>query len=306
MAKREKKVIITYSCHTLGGFKMKRITAAVSVLVMCLSLLCACGKTSEELGEWSLPEVASKPTAAPTAAPSYGAGSGEKYVWNEAVYFNMSDPGVYQEAVTKRLKHDSAMALFPYNFLPDVMLRESYNGYDRLRIMKEPHDTILAADTLGLAENAYIEIQYVPDSYDEKYSLTVRAELCGYESSRAIYEQLLYPHVAYADGAKPVESSYYLSRFVLAKYGTQRIAQIFKLIPKTYFSDVAAAMAESAESGEEYTPQRQLLLTISCGEKMSDENFIAAVVALLTYSDGSEIPVDSSNRLPVFGEKGAA
>lgn len=286
---------------------MKRVTAIASVLIICLGLLCACGgKTSEELGEWSLPTVDSKPTVQPTALPSFGSGSPEEYVWNEAVYFSMSNPGVYQEAVTKRLKHDNAMALFPYTFLPDVMLRESYNGYDRLRIMKEPHDAILAADTLELADNAYIEIHYVPDSYDDDYSLTVCAELCSYESSRALYEQLLYPHISYADGSKPVESSYYLNRFVLAKYGEKRIAQIFRLIPKSYFSDVPAAMADAAENGEEYIPQRQLLLTITCGDKMTDDNFLAAVVALLTYSDGSEIPVAAESPLPVFGQKGAA
>ena len=53
-------------------------------------------------------------------------------------------------------------------------------------------------------------------------------------------------------------------------------------------------------------PARQILLTVTCGLNMSDEEFIAAVCSLLRFSDGSEIVTPEPSRLPVFGEKGAA
>ena len=92
---------------------------------------------------------------------------------------------------------------------------------------------------------------------------------------------------------------------MLAKYGEQRIAQVMKLTPTSYFTDTQAAMLEAEQNGESYVPQRQILLTITCGIDMSDEAFISAVCTLLQFSDGSEKPVVDDG-LPKPGEKGAA
>ena len=84
------------------------------------------------------------------------------------------------------------------------------------------------------------------------------------------------------------------------------MAQILKLPSSSYFTDAEKAAADATENGEEYVPARQILLTITCGENMSDEEFIAAVCTLLKFSDGSEITAPEESRLPVPGEKGAA
>ena len=77
------------------------------LLVLCL-LLCACSK---ELEPWEMPQVDAAPTAAPTAAPSFNAGSGpEKYVWNEALSFNIASPGVAGERVQQELSHSKGKA----------------------------------------------------------------------------------------------------------------------------------------------------------------------------------------------------
>ena len=85
-----------------------------------------------------------------------------------------------------------------------------------------------------------------------------------------------------------------------------RLAQVLKLPSSSYFTDAEKAAADAAENGEEYVPARQILLTITCGENMSDEEFIAAVCTLLKFSDGSEITAPEESHLPVPGEKGAA
>ena len=97
-------------------------------------------------------------------------------------------------------------------------------------------------------------------------------------------------------------STYYLKDFVLAKVGEQRVAQILKLTPSSYFSDAR----RQSEEDPGYVPQRQILLTLTCGLNVSDEEFIAAACQLLRFSDGSEIVTPEPSRLPVFGEKGAA
>ena len=89
---------------------------------------------------------------------------------------------------------------------------------------------------------------------------------------------------------------------MLIRVGEQRAAQILKLTPSSYFSDSRAALTEN----EDYVPARQILLTVTCGLNMSDEEFIAAVCTLLRFSDGSEIVTPEPSRLPAFGEKGAA
>ena len=104
------------------------------------------------------------------------------------------------------------------------------------------------------------------------------------------------------EGARLQLSTYYLRDFVLIRIGEQRAAQILKLTPSSYFTDSRAAMNADAA----FVPARQILLTVTCGVNMSDEEFIAAVCTLLRFSDGSEIVTPEPGRLPVFGEKGAA
>ena len=127
------------------------------------------------------------------------------------------------------------------------------------------------------------------------------AELCSMEAAQEIYNGL-YPHLMMPQGERLRLSTYYLKDFALAKIEEQRIAQILKLTPSSYFADARRMMAEDPD----FVPQRQILLTVTCGLNMSDEEFIAAVCYLLRYSDGSEIVTPEPSRLPVFGEKGAA
>ena len=283
---------------------MKAYKSLIALLLLCALLLSGCGK-KEELGQWEMPAVDSKPTVAPTAMPSYGGGSPEIYYWNEAQYFSMADPGVSEDAVQDKYGPNDTKALFPYNFLPSSIFSESYSSYDKLSFKKTNHEVMLSPADSSLAENSYVEFVYSPKSGKESESLFVYAELLSYEQAETIYNEKIYPHIAYADGARAVHSRYYLKDFVLAKYGEQRIAQIFKLNPSSYFSDVLAQRAAAEENGEVYVPQRQILLTISCGVDMSDEEFIAAVTTILSFSDGSEIPPVDDGR-PKPGEKGYA
>ncbi len=121
------------------------------------------------------------------------------------------------------------------------------------------------------------------------------------EAAREIYNGL-YPHLMMPQGTRLQLSTYYLKDFVLAKVGEQRVAQFMKLTPASYFSDARKAMA----GDESFVPQRQVFMTLTCGLKMSDEEFIAAACYLLRYSDGSEIVTPEPSRLPQKGEKGAA
>jgi len=274
---------------------MKRM---IILLALCL-LLTACGK-QEPLEPWQMPAVDSKPTPVPTAAPSFGGGSPERYVWNEAALLLMNNPGAAPDSRQENYTHKQCAALFPYNFLPSAVFGESYAGYEKLSLRKTAHDVLL--DENGqLAEHSYIEFQYLPKSGKEEDGLYVMAELCSLEQAQEIYNGL-YPHLMMPQGVRLQTSTYYLKDFVLAKVEEQRIAQILKLTPSSYFADSRRMMAEDAS----FVPQRQILLTVTCGLNMSDEEFIAAASYLLRYSDGSEIVTPEPSRLPTFGEKGAA
>ena len=278
---------------------MRRMIAALLALCLLCPLLTACGKT-EPLEPWQMPAVDTKPTPVPTQAPAFGGGSPERYVWNEAALLLMNNPGAAPDSLRETYSHKQCAALFPYNFLPSAVFGESYAGYEKLSLKKTQHDVLLDADG-QLAEHAYIEFQYLPRSGKEDEGLFVMAELCSLEHAQEIYNGL-YPHLMMPQGVRLQTSTYYLKDFVLAKVEEQRVAQILKLTPSSYFADSRRRMAEDAD----FVPQRQILLTVTCGLNMSDEEFIAAASYLLRYSDGSEIVTPEPSRLPTFGEKGAA
>ncbi len=284
---------------------MKKYTRALALLLIAVLALSACGK-EEELGAWEMPVVDSKPTVAPTAIPSIGGGTPEIYVWNEAEYLNMSDPGAAPDSIQEKYGPKDTAAFFPYNFLPDTIFSESYSKYQKLSLKKTNHELMLDPVEKQLASNAYVEFVYAPKSGKDSQSLYVMAELLSYEQTEKIYNEKVYPHATYTDGARPTLSRYYLKDFVLSKCGEQRFAQILKLTPTSYFTDVQAARIEAEQNGEIFVPARQILLTITCGLEMSDEEFIAAVTTILSFSDGSEKPVVEEPGLPKPGEKGAA
>ena len=278
---------------------MKRMIALLMTVLLLCPLLTACRK-EEPLEPWVMPTVDVKPTPEPTAVPSFGGGSPESYVWNEAALLLMNNPGAAPGSTQENYTHKQCAALFPYNFLPSSVFGESYSAYEKLSLKKTDHDVML--DGLGqLAEHAYIEFRYLPKSGKEEEGLYVMAELCSLEAAQEIYNGL-YPHLMMPQGQKLRLSTYYLKDFVLAKVEDQRVAQILKLTPSSYFADARRAMAEDPG----FAPQRQILLTVTCGLNMSDEEFIAAVCYLLRYSDGSEIVTPEPSRLPGKGEKGAA
>ena len=278
---------------------MKRMTALLLAICLLCPLLTACRK-EEPLEPWQMPAVDSKPTPVPTPAPSFGGGSPERYVWNEAALLLMNNPGAAPDSVQENYTHKQCKALFPYNFLPSTVFGESYAGYDKLNLKKTAHDVLLDGNG-QLAEHSYIEFQYLPKSGKEDEGLYVMAELCSLEQAQEIYNGL-YPHLMMPQGARLQMSTYYLKDFVLAKVEEQRVAQILKLTPSSYFADSRRMLAEDPA----FVPQRQILLTLTCGINMSDEEFIAAACYLLRYSGGSEIVTPEPSRLPVFGEKGAA
>ena len=282
-----------------------KIALLLAVLMLASALLCGCGE-EKTLEPWTMPAVDAKPTVEPTPIPTYGGGSPEEYIWNEAESFDMSDPGAALESVQETLSHNDCLALFPYNFLPTALFTESYSAYQRLNRQKTNHDVLRDPNDGGLAEHSYVEFVYLPSGRDETRGLTVMAELCSYDAVSDMYFQRIYPHISYPEQAKPQLSKYYLDSFVLARFGDVRLAQILKLPSSSYFTDAEKAAADAAENGEEYVPARQILLTITCGETMSDEEFIAAVCTLLKFSDGSEITTPEESHLPVPGEKGAA
>ena len=278
---------------------MRRLIAALLLLCLLSALLAGCGK-EKELEPWKMPEVDAKPTPVRTPIPTFGGGSPERFVWNEAAFFNMNNPGALKTSTQEKRTHKQCMALFPYNFLPSAVFAESYASYPRLTLKKAEHEVLL--DSRGeLAEHAYIEYQFLPKGGKEDDALYVMAELCSYDAARDIYNGT-YPHLIMPESERLQLSTYYLKDFVLAKVGEQRIAQILKLTPSSYFADARR------QSGEDpnFVPQRQILLTLTCGLNVSDEEFIAAACQLLRYSDGSEIVTPEPSRLPVFGEKGAA
>jgi predicted small lipoprotein YifL len=283
----------------MGGTEMKRLIAGLLMLLLLCPVLTACGK-EEPLEPWVMPAVDQKPTPVPTPMPVFGGGSPERYVWNEAALLLMNNPGAAPGSLQENYTHRQCLALFPYNFLPSSIFGESYASYEKLSIKRVNHDVML--DGQGqLAEHAYIEFQYLPKSGKEEKGITVMAELCSLEAAQEIYNGL-YPHLMMPQGERLRVSTYYLKDFVLAKVEQQRVAQILKLTPSSYFIDSRRALAED----ESFRPQRQILLTVTCGLDMSDEEFIAAACYLLRFSDGSEIVTPEPSRLPKMGEKGAA
>ena len=285
-----------------GGIGMKKIVAALLALLL-LFALAGCGK-EEELEPWTMPAVDTKPTPVPTQAPSFGVTNPERIVWNEAAYLNMNQPGAAPGSVQETLTHRQCAALFPYNFLPAAVFGESYAAYDKLSLIKSEHQVLLDG-TGALAEHACVEYVYLPKNMKPDEGLYVSAELCSYDAAAEIYAGV-YPHVLMPEGERLQRSSSYLRDFVLFRVGQQRAAQFMRLTPSSYFSDVPRERAAAEEAGEYYVPARQVFLTVTCGVSMSDEEFIAAVTALLRFSDGSEIVTPEPSRLPVFGEKGAA
>lgn len=277
---------------------MKR-TLALLLLVLLIALLCGCGR-EKALEPWTMPAVDARPTPVPTPAPAFGGGSPERTVWNEDAALNMSDPGAAPDSVQETLSHTACAALFPYNFLPAAIFGESHAAYEKLSLRKTQHEVML--DAAGrLAEHAYVEYLYLPKSGRAEDGLTVMAELCSYEAAAEI-DRGFYPHLRLPEDARPKLSAFYFREFVLARAGEQRVGMLMKLTPGSYFTDAAQALAED----ESFVPARQVLLTVTCGENVSDEAFLAALRSLLRFSDGSELPPPEESRLPVFGEKGAA
>lgn len=282
---------------------MKQMIALLLALLLAIPAFAGCGK-EEELGPWTMPQVDTKPTPVPTAAPAFGGGNPESYRWNEAEFLNMSLPGADPASVQQSFTHKQTLALFPYNFLPAAIFGESYSAYEKLSLQKTQHQVML--DAAGqLAEHSYVEFVYLPKGGKPEEGLYVMAELCSYEEAGAIYAGD-YPHLILAEAERPQRSVYYLREFVLAHVGEQRVAQFMRLTPASYFNDARAALAAAEEKGELYIPARQVFLTVTCGLNMSDEEFIAAVCDLLRFSDGSEIVTPEPSHLPAFGEKGAA
>ncbi|MBR7074415.1 MAG: hypothetical protein IKI39_04815, partial [Oscillospiraceae bacterium] len=154
---------------------MKRMIALLLALCLICPMLTACRK-EEPLEPWEMPTVDSKPTPVPTAAPSFGGGSPERYVWNEAALLLMNNPGAAPTSKQETYSHRQCLALFPYNFLPSAIFGESYAGYERLGIKRTDH-AVLLDENGQLAEHSYIEFQYLPKSGKEDEGLYVMAEL---------------------------------------------------------------------------------------------------------------------------------
>lgn len=197
----------------------------IPFLILCMALLlCACGR-EKDLGEWTVPQIESRPTAVPTAAPDYSqAGQPEKFVWNELAGFDMSSPGVAGEPETRKLSHAQCLSLFGGQFLPKTIFNESYGSYERMYLEQKQHDVLVDADG-ALAGNAYVEFRYLNKAWVEAGSITVMAELCDYDRVMEIYTTGSYPHIFCADGSRPALSKSYLNSFVLGKQGDTRYAQ---------------------------------------------------------------------------------
>ena len=276
---------------------MKRI---ILPLLVAVCLLSGCGDT----GPWEMPQVDAAPTVPPTTAPVFSSASPETYIWNDIQSFNMSDPGVSGDRFEQELSHKESIALFGSSFLPDAIFTESRSPYKPLNLKKTSHQVIV--DSEGqLQENAYVEYVYLPSNGNEKMGLTVMAELCSHETVSKIYNQQLTPHAVFADGVSPRVSSYYLNNFMLMKQGDTRYAQAL-VLPTSYFSTVAS-LESALEEGEELELPRQVLLSFTCGQDMSDDEFIAAVCRIWRYGTGNDpVPPVETPSLPQRGEKGAA
>lgn len=276
---------------------MKRI---ILPLLVAVCLLSGCGDT----GPWEMPQVDAAPTVPPTTAPVFSSASPETYIWNDIQSFNMSDPGVSGDRFEQELSHKESVALFGSSFLPDAIFTESRSPYKPLNLKKTSHQVIV--DSEGqLQENAYVEYVYLPSNGNEKMGLTVMAELCSHETVSKIYNQQLTPHAVFADGVSPRVSSYYLNNFMLMKQGDTRYAQAL-VLPTSYFSTVAS-LESALEEGEKLELPRQVLLSFTCGQDMSDDEFIAAVCRIWRYGTGNDpVPPVETPSLPQRGEKGAA
>ena len=276
---------------------MKRI---ILPLLVAVCLLSGCGDT----GPWEMPQVDAAPTVPPTTAPVFSSASPETYIWNDIQSFNMSDPGVSGDRFEQELSHKESVALFGSSFLPDAIFTESRSPYKPLNLKKTSHQVIV--DSEGqLQENAYVEYVYLPSNGNEKMGLTVMAELCSHETVSKIYSQQLTPHAVFADGVSPRVSSYYLNNFMLMKQGDTRYAQAL-VLPTSYFPTVAS-LESALEEGEELELPRQVLLSFTCGQDMSDDEFIAAVCRIWRYGTGNDpVPPVETPSLPQRGEKGAA
>lgn len=284
---------------------MKR---AVFFILIAALLLCGCGKEPEELGEWTLPSVEGAPTVQTATASQSGTATGAapvKYVWNEALSVDMSDPGAAVTAMPSSLSHAETLSLFGGQFLPMTIFGESYGNYERRYLEQVKHD-VLCDESGALAENAYIEYRYMNKAWVESKSITVMAERCSFERVQEICNTRGYPHIRYAEGTVPQMSGYYLESFVLAKCGETRYAQ-WLVLPDSYFSYAARVQAIAEELDKDFPVQPLTLLTFTCQPEVSDGEFIDAVCAISQASKAAvRLPDPEKLRLPAPGEKGAA
>lgn len=282
---------------------MKKTVLFLS-LVLAALLLCACGEKPPQ-GEWTMPVLESAPTAAPKDVQAWGGSNPERYIWNEAQSFDMSDPGVTVTAYPKNISHSESLALFGGQFLPKTIFGESHGAYERMYLEQVSHDVLLD-ESGALAENAYVEYRYLNKAWVENKSISVMAELCSYDRVMEIYSSRLYPHIVCMDAAKPQMSGYYLSSFVLARCGGLRCAQ-WLVLPDNYFSYVDRLKSVCAELDMEPEIKPLVLLTFTCREDVSDEQFIAAVCAISQASQTSVVlPNPDTLKMPKPGEKGYA
>ena len=276
-------------------------------ILMCLLaalLLAGCGE--REMGEWQMPELEAAPTAQPTAMPVIGETKPvENYIWNEGESLNMSDPGVGVPASQKELTHAETLELFGGQFLPKTIFDERYGAYERMYLEQVRH-TVLLDGSGALPENAYVEYRYLNKAWVEAGSITVMAELCSYERAQELFYAGVYPHMRYAEGVRPVMSSYYLDNFILTKIGETRYAQ-WLAMPGQYLSYIQKAEQKASEEDTEPEIPRVPLLTFTCREKVMDEEFIAAVREIGRACAASvTLPDLDAPKLPKPGEKGAA
>lgn len=284
---------------------MKRSLMILMFILALALLLGGCGG-ERELGEWQMPELEAAPTVQPTARPVMGETKpAENYVWNEGESLNMSDPGVGVPASQKELTHAETLALFGGQFLPKTIFDERYGAYERMYLEQVRHNVLL--DGAGaLPENAYVEYRYLNKAWVEAGSITVMAELCSYERVQELFYSGAYPHMSYAEGTKPVMSSCYFDSFILTKIGETRYAQ-WLAMPGQYLSYIEKAEQKAAEEETEPEIPRVPLLTFTCREKVTDEQFIAAVREIGRACAGSiTLPDLDAPKLPKPGEKGAA
>lgn len=281
---------------------MKKLFLFVLLLALLLS---GCGQKTE-LEAWEMPTLDAAPTTEPTSLPAASsAQAAERYVWNEGTGFRMSDPGVSVPASQAELTHAETLALFGGQFLPKTIFNESYGSYERMYLEQTKHDVLLDGSG-ALPENAYVEYRYLNKAWVEAGSISVMAELCSYERALEIFSGRAYPHIGYPEDAKPQLSTYSLQNFVLTKIGDTRYAQ-WLAVPSQYF--YYAEKMEKLAAAQDIEPDipRIPLLTFTCREQVTDEQFIAAVRTLGQFCSSSIVLTDpDAPVLPKPGEKGAA